>query len=165
VPHYYTDTNGKLHGVYQSQVEEDATENAWLSSGVVSAYQALLNDRYKNASGVILVDFSTEDFAKPMKKKTLYHNVRKHNDDARNYFGVYLTGGRVRDHWVVLGVSLALNTVYYGDSIYGANEAFTRPELLRQFKKNFVAPLLAYRNQPLSKPMNDEFVDVDEYYE
>jgi len=35
--------------------------------------------------------------------------------------------------------------VYYGDSIEGANdETFTRPELLEQFRVNFVAPLLAY---------------------
>jgi len=36
--------------------------------------------------------------------------------------------------------------VYYGDSSQDANdETFTRPELLDQFKKNFVAPLLAYK--------------------
>ena len=145
-PHFYTDTKGKQHQVYPSQVEEDAKENAWLSSGVISAYQALLNDRYKDASSVTLVDFSTLNFDTPVTKQWLYHNVRKHHDYAFNIFGVYLTGGRKRDHWVVLGVSLTEETVYYGDSIHGANETFTRPELLNQFKQNFVAPLVAYRN-------------------
>ena len=65
-PHYYTDTNGKLHQVYPEQVKEDAQENAWLSSGIVSAYQALLNDRYKNASDVVLLDFSTLNLDKPV---------------------------------------------------------------------------------------------------
>lgn len=111
-----------------------------------------------------MVDFSTLNFDYPVSKQWLYANVRKHNDHAFNLFGVYLTGSSVRrDHWVVLGVSLTEGTVYYGDSIERANdETFTRPELLNMFKKNFVAPLVAYRNQVLSKPMRGEdFVDVD----
>ena len=69
----------------------------------------------------------------------------KHHNHAHNFFGIYLTGGRRPDHWVVLGVSLMNGKVYYGDSIEGANdETFTRPELLEQFRVNFVAPLLAY---------------------